>query len=81
MAGVLSKKKLFRWKPSDDEELLKLVLANKPTTTAAWEELAKTCSQRIAEPRGYLLTKRGCLDHYKLLINAHSTDSNKAKGR
>lgn len=77
----LTKRKVFRWKADDDLELLKLVVAHRPRATQAWETIAKICSEKMAEPRGCVLTNRGCLDRYKLLVNAHRTDTNKALAR
>lgn len=76
MASSL-RKKMFRWKESDDLELLKLVAQRRPTTTSEWEELSVICSKTIAEGRDLHLTKRGCVDRFKLLLQGHEKTTNK----
>ena len=73
----LNKRKMFRWRPEEDLFLLKSVAAQRPTEQSQWELIVHECNAKFTgREKAVNLTKRACIDRYRLLVRNHQVDSN-----
>lgn len=70
---MTAKRVIFRWTPENDEEMLKLVAAYKPTNPNQWEEIAKKCEDNFGN--GKPISTRAVKERFRSKIAAHKQET------
>ena len=80
MTALSSRKVQFRWNSSADLCLLKIIAAERPTTTAGWQTVAVNINAQPGMETANV-DKRGCKDRFTriLIPNFKAKDSENSK--